>query len=121
MSSSAQHTDAQSDEAAAQKLWRMIGTRVAAYQSISACRKAIANIDRLKSAIDSVDEANETSQHLICMSPKIILFSSSLTSFSSVGYFYEQFSKADAASAPVITLKDCMQTPSLIPIQLADV
>ncbi|KAK0487217.1 hypothetical protein IW261DRAFT_1603328 [Armillaria novae-zelandiae] len=86
--SSAQHTDAQSDEAAAQKLRRMIGARVAAYQSMSVCRKAIADIDRLKSVIDSVDEANETSQHLI------------------LGYFYEQFSKVDAASAPVITLKD---------------
>ncbi|KAK0464794.1 uncharacterized protein EV420DRAFT_1745046 [Desarmillaria tabescens] len=90
-SESAQHTDAgqlQSDEAAAQKLWRMIGARVAAYQSISACREAIANIDRLKSALDSMDEANETSQYLI------------------LGYIFEQSSKASKISDPVLVLQD---------------
>ncbi len=68
-SNSARHTDddqLQSDEAAAQKLWRMIGTRVTAYQSISACREAIASIDGLKNAVNSVDEANEANQYLIC-------------------------------------------------------
>ncbi len=129
MSYSAQHTDAdqlQSDEAAAQKLWRMIGGRAATYRSISACRKAIAAIDGLKSAVDSVDEANEANQYLICMSPNTTLFSS-LTSFSSVGYFYDQFSGADkgsrvhAASAPAVVLGGCMQSQSLIPIQGADV
>lgn len=74
-SSPSQHTDGdqfQSDEAAAQKLWRMIGTRVTAYQSISACREAIASIDSLKNAVDSLDEANEGNQYLICMSPDLV-------------------------------------------------
>ncbi|PBK67310.1 hypothetical protein ARMSODRAFT_1086262 [Armillaria solidipes] len=78
-SNSAQHTDddqLQSDEAAVQKLWRMIGTRVTAYQSISACREAIASIDGLKNAVDSVDEADEANQYSI------------------LGYVFEQSSKA---------------------------
>ncbi|KAK0449420.1 hypothetical protein EV421DRAFT_1781841 [Armillaria borealis] len=94
-SNSAQHTEAdqlQSDEAAAQKLWRMIGARAVAYRSISACRKAIATIDGLKATVDTVDEANEINQYLI------------------LGYFHDQFIGADkssrvhAASAPAVVL-----------------